>query len=181
MLYHWVRTWHLHKEEEIPLRLRVWCFVLKLVTYLEIVWKPYKNSIDEQDNIFHLSLDSTSVVWCSTHTCLLFANILSMVCWTSHSYCCHITRSGNFCMSAWLSSVCHWLLPLIGVSLSEPHTTRLYCACAYVYCAYVCTIACGHILNSKLYYVLQAISKCLQSCISTVCLLIEKTAWLANL
>ena len=38
-------------------------------------------------------------------------------------------------------SVCHWLLPvlvLIGVSLSELHTTRLYCACAYVYCVCYC-------------------------------------------
>ena len=32
-----------------------------------------QNSIDEQDNIFNLSLDSTSVVRCSIHTCLLFA------------------------------------------------------------------------------------------------------------
>ena len=55
------------RKEEIPLPLWVWCFVLKLVTYLEIVWKPYKNFKDKQDN---LSLDSTSVVQCS---CLLFA------------------------------------------------------------------------------------------------------------
>ena len=58
------------RKEEIPLLLRVWCFVLKLVTYLELVWKPYKNFKDKQDNIFNLSLDSTSVVQCS---CLLFA------------------------------------------------------------------------------------------------------------
>ena len=58
------------RKEEIPLQLRVWCFVLKLVTYLELIWKPYKNFKDEQDNIFNLSLDSTSVVQCS---CLLFA------------------------------------------------------------------------------------------------------------
>ena len=107
--------------------------------------------------------------------------IMRIVCWTCHSYCCHITRSENFDhLHVCLIVLC---LPptiactfLIGVSLSKPHTMRLYCECAYVYCAYVCMIVCGHILNSKLYYVLQTISTCLHSQ-----LLIEKTAWLANL
>ena len=55
------------------------------------------------------------------------------------SYCCHITRSGNFCMSAWLShclpltTACNW-----GEPERAPHYETVH----------VCMTACGHwILN----------------------------------
>ena len=106
--------------------------------------------------------------------------IMSILWWTCHSYCCSTTKSGNFCMSAWLSHCLPLTIACTCFNWSEPERAPHYetVLCIYVCVLCICMYDClwPHTEFYKLYYVLQAISKCLQNMASQLCI-----CWLRRL